>query len=192
MAYVAALAGSATLVTRIANLLAADRRASNVRKQYLLPVILGVLLLLGLVVALVVLPAINRRTYLAGLNAEIHRLEPQAQRAQSLERRIASDRAKITVLDDFKRRPQADLEILNELTRILPPQVWTNNLEIYTDNVILSGEADQAAPLLKLLDSSPLFQNSDFVLSVTRNNAAQAEQFRIKTMRRGRAGRTTP
>ena len=59
--------------------------------------------------------------------------------------------------------------MLNELTRILPPQVWTNSIEIYPDNVVLAGEADQAAPLLKLLDSSPLFQNSDFALSVTRN-----------------------
>jgi hypothetical protein len=56
--------------------------------------------------------------------------------------------------------------------------------------VVLAGEADQAAPLLKLLDSSPLFQNSEFALAVTHN--AQNEQFRIKTLRRGRTGRTTP
>ena len=55
---------------------------------------------------------------------------------------------------------------------------------------MISGEADQAAPLLKLLDSSPLFQNSEFALSVSRN--AQTEQFRIRTLRRNRVGRTTP
>jgi len=161
-----------------------------VRKQLWLPAALGALVLLSLLLGFVVLPAIEQRRYLAGLNAEMKRLEPAALRAQSLDRRIASDRAKIAALDDFRRRPQADLDVLNELTRLLPPQVWTNSIEIYPDSVVIAGEADQAAPLLKVLDSSPLFQNSEFALSVTHN--AQTEQFRIKTMRRNRTGRTTP
>lgn len=190
IAYAAALAASAPLVTRFANLLPPERRASNVRKQLWLPAALGALVLLSLLLGFVVLPAIEQRRYLAGLNAEMKRLEPAALRAQSLDRRIASDRAKIAALDDFRRRPQADLDVLNELTRLLPPQVWTNSIEIYPDSVVIAGEADQAAPLLKVLDSSPLFQNSEFALSVTHN--AQTEQFRIKTMRRNRTGRTTP
>ena len=190
LAYAAALAGSAPLVARFANLLPPERRASNVRKQLWLPAALGILVLLSLFLGLVVLPALEQRRYLAGLNAEMKRLEPAALRAQSLDRRIAADRARIAALDDFRRRPQADLDVLNELTRLLPPQVWTNSIEIYPDSVVIAGEADQAAPLLKLLDSSPLFQNSEFALSVTHN--AQTEQFRIKTMRRNRTGRTTP
>jgi hypothetical protein len=73
---------------------------------------------------------------------------------------------------------------------LLPPPVWTTSVEIYPDSVVIAGEAEQAAPLLKAIDASPLFEKSEFALSVTRS--AQAEQFRIKTMRRGRAGRTTP
>ena len=95
-------------------------------------------------------------------------------------------------LMSFRRRTQADLDVLNELTRILPPKTWTNSIEIYPDNVVIAGETEQAGPLLKLLDSSPLFQNSEFALSVTRNANGQMEQFRIKTIRRNRAGRTTP
>ncbi|MGD1072340.1 MAG: PilN domain-containing protein [Bryobacteraceae bacterium] len=190
LAYAAALAGSAPLTTRFANLLPHERRASNVRKRLWLPAALGTLVLLSLILGFVVLPAIEQRRYLAGLNAEMKRLEPAALRAQSLDRKIAADRAKTAALDDFRRRPQADLDVLNELTRLLPAQVWANSIEIYPDSVVIAGEADQAAPLLKLLDSSPLFQNSEFALSVT--HSAQAEQFRIKTMRRNRSGRTTP
>jgi Tfp pilus assembly protein PilN len=192
LAYAAAVAASAPFSTRYANLLPPERRASNARKQFFLPVVLATLLGIGAVAAFLILPAIERRNYLAGLNSDVRRLEPAAQRAQALQRRIDSDRSRIASLDDFRRRPQADLDVLNELTRILPTQVWTNTIEIYTDNVVLSGEADQAAPLLKLLDSSPLFQNSDFALSVSRTGSSQTEQFRIKTMRRSRAGRTTP
>ncbi len=190
LAWAAALAASAPFTTNLANFIPKDRRASNARRQYLATLVLAGLLVTGLLVAFVAFPAIERSNYLSALNGEIHRLDPAARHAQELEQKTAAIKARITMLDDVHRRPQADLEILAELTRILPAQVWTNSLEIFPDSVVIAGEADQAAPLLKLLDSSPLFQNSEFALSVTRNTTV--EQFRIKTMRRNRTGRITP
>jgi Tfp pilus assembly protein PilN len=192
MAYAAALSGSAPLVAKIVNFLPRERRASSARRQYLLPAILAALTLIGALAAFLIVPAIEQRRYLDALNNEIRRLDPAATRAQALEHRITAGRARIGSLDEFRRRTQADLDVLNELTRILPPKTWTNSIEIYPDNVVISGETEQAGPLLKLLDSSPLFQNSEFALSVTRTTTGQTEQFRIKTIRRNRAGRTTP
>ena len=192
LAYAAALDASAPLVARLANLLPKERRASSARKQYLLPALLLAILAIAALAAFVVIPAIQQYRYLNSLNAEMRRLEPAATRAQLLEKQINTARQHIAALDDFRHRDQADLDVLNELTRVLPPPTWTNSIEIYPDSVVIAGETDQAAPLLKVLDSSPLFQNSEFALSVTRNGNGQTEQFRIKTMRRGRLGRTTP
>ncbi len=190
VAYAAAIAGSAPRVANFANLLPPERRASHDRVQYVVPAILGILLALASLAVFVMFPALEQGRYRADLDREARQMEPAAARAQALERKIKEDGNKIVMLDEIRRRPQADLEILNELTRLLPPPVWTTAIEIYPDSVVISGEADQAAPLLKVLDSSPLFQNSEFALSLTRG--AQTEQFRIKTMRRGRVGRTTP
>jgi len=192
LAYTAALAGSAPLVAKIANFLPRERRASSARRKYILPAILTVLLAIGALAVFVVIPAIEQRKYLADLNSEIHRLEPPAARAQALEKRIVADRVRIGFLDELRHRDQADLDVLNELTRLLAPPTWTNSIEINPDSVVISGETDHAPPLLKLLDSSPLFQNSEFALSVTRNGNGQTETFRIKTMRRNRVGRTMP
>jgi Tfp pilus assembly protein PilN len=190
LAWAAALGAAAPFTTRLANFLPKERRASNARRQYLVTAILAGLLAVALLGVFVIYPALERRNYLAALNSEIRKLEPAAKQAQSLEQATNALRARINTLDDIRRRPQADLDILAELTKLLPPQVWTSSIEIFPDSVVIAGEADQAAPLLKLLDSSPLFQNSEFALSVTRNS--QLEQFRIKTMRRNRTGRTTP
>jgi Tfp pilus assembly protein PilN len=190
LAYTAGIAGAAQRVARFANLLPPERRASHNRLQYLGPVILVCVLAIALLGVFVVFPAIAQKRYRDDLDNAARKLEPAALRAQALERRTNSAHDKIALLDEFRRRPQADLDVLNELTRLLPPPVWTNSVEIYPDSVVISGEAEQAAPLLKILDSSPLFQNSEFSLSVTRT--AQTEQFRIKTMRRGRTGRNTP
>lgn len=190
LAYAAAIAGSAPHVARFANLLPPDRRASHDRVQYLLPVTLGVLVTLALLAMFVIFPAVEQKRFRRDLDRATRELEPAALRAQALERKIRENGSRIQQLDGFRRRSQADLDVLNELTRLLPPPVWTTAIEIYPDTVVISGEADQAAPLLKVLDSSPLFQNSEFALAFTRSG--QTEQFRIKTTRRGRAGRTTP
>lgn len=188
--FVSPLAWAAALARRFANLLPPERRASHDRVQYLLPAVLAFLLLASLLTVFIFLPAIQQRRYRQDLDRAARSLQPSVLRVQNLERSIQSDRDKIAALDEFRRRPQADLDVLNELTRLLPPSAWTSAIEIYPDSVVISGEANQAAPLLKVLDSSPLFQNSEFVSSVTRN--AETEQFRIKTMRRGRIGRTSP
>ena len=190
IAYAAALAASAPLLGNFANLLPAERRASHSRTRYLIPIALAALLVLAMIAVFVIFPILNERRYVADLTAEQRRLTPAALRVQTIEKTLAADRARIAALDDFRQRPQADLDVLNELVRLLPEQVWTNSIEISPDSVVIAGEADQAAPLPKLLNSSALFEKSEFVMPFTHNG--QADLFRIKAMRRGRAGRTTP
>ena len=177
--------------TRLANFIPASRRASHSRIQYAIPVVLVVLLILATIGVLVVLPAIERSRTVAALTAEVRQLEPQANRAQSLERAIATARSRTAALADFRSRTQADLDVLEELSRILPSNAWTSQVEVFPDTVTIAGEAAEAGPLLRLLDSSPLFQNSEFSISVVRT-AQQTEQFRIRTQRRRRAERATP
>jgi general secretion pathway protein L len=188
VAVAAALAASAPFFAQPANLLPKDRRATRSRVGWFAVATAAALLVVAALVVWGVLPAMERRRYMRDLGRQSQALERPALRAQTLERQIASARARIAAIDDLRRRPQADLDVLNELTRLLPAQAWTNTVEIYPDSVVISGEADQAASLVKVLDSSPLFQNSEFTLTHT----GQTEQFRIRTLRRGRIGRTTP
>ena len=73
------------------------------------------------------------------------------------------------------------MDVLAEMTRILPPPAWLNLLEITRTQVTLAGETPQAAPLLQAIDASPLFQGSEFVIPPSRVNNAEA--FRIRTTR---------
>ena len=190
IAFAAALAASAPLLGNFANLLPAERRASHSRTRYLIPIALAALLVLGILAVFVIFPLIDERRYVAELTAEQRRIAPAALRVQTIDRTVAADRARIASLDDFRRRPQADLDVLNELVRLLPEKVWTSSIEVFPDSIVIAGEADQAAPLLKLLNSSTLFEKSEFVMPVTHNG--EVDLFRIKSMRVGRAGRATP
>jgi hypothetical protein len=67
------------------------------------------------------------------------------------------------------------------MTKILPPPIWLNSLEINRAQVTVAGETDQAAPLLKQIDASPFFEQSQFSMQPMRT--ATGEMFRIRTNR---------
>jgi Tfp pilus assembly protein PilN len=139
----------------------------------------AVLLLAG---ALVAFPAFENRRFERSLQAQIAAVMPRADRAGQIDKEIAADGRRMQLLDDFRRRPKADMDVLAELTRILPPPTWLTSMEISPAQVIVDGETDQAAPLLKVVDTSPLFESSEFQMGpVPKPGGAM---FRIKTNRK--------
>jgi Tfp pilus assembly protein PilN len=179
--YAAAIAAACPWLVRTANFLPPERRAGQSRIWLIPTAVLGFLLLLCTIAWFAIGPY-RERDYLNTLRQEIAKAEPGARRAATVDKQVEHTRAQIQLLDQFRGRSQADFEVLNELTRILPPPTWASLVEIYPDYVIIAGQAEQAAPLLKVIDSSPLFQNSEFTNSVSRTG--KDELFRIKTYRR--------
>jgi Tfp pilus assembly protein PilN len=181
LAWAAALAGAARWMARPVNLLPPERR-ETVSRGRLIPTFVLAACVIAVVIALALQKEFAERQYLKELNRQIAQLQPRATRLKSVEGRIAQAKARIELLDRYRARTKDDIDIINELTRLLPPPVWINLLEIHPDNVVIAGEADQAAPLLKVIDSSPLFRNSEFGGAFGRNG--DRENFRIKTLRR--------
>ena len=116
--------------------------------------------------------------------AQIVKVEPRAKRAGALDRELIRTQNRARQLDEFRARTKQDLEALSVLTTLLVPPVWTSMIDLTPDGATITGEAEQAAPLLKTLDGSPFFQGSAFVGSIAK--AAGAEQFQIRTGRRPR------
>ena len=178
--YAAALAGACPWLTPTANLLPPERRAGSPRAVFI-PTAVCAALLLMVLGASVAWSGFEQHQYMKKLEGEIAQLEPLARRAAILDHQIDRARARARILDDFRARTRSDLDGINELTRLLPPPVWTNLVELTGDSAVVNGEAEQAAPLLKMLDASPLFHNSEFS-GITK--MANAEIFRLRTQRK--------
>ncbi len=177
--YATALAGACPRLAPAANLLPPEQRRSSSRAIYIPTAVLAVLVA-GAIVAMVVYSHIADQRYLAKIQAEIAQLEPQARRAAALDRQIDQVRARSRLLDQFRGQTRADMDALSELTKLLSPPAWSNSIDIARDQVRISGEAPQAAPLLRLLDASPLFENSEF-LGIGKGNGT--ETFQLRTNR---------
>ncbi|HOK47990.1 MAG TPA: hypothetical protein PLA43_03695 [Bryobacteraceae bacterium] len=179
-AYAAALAGACPLLALPLNLLPPQYRSSTSRAMYV-PTAILVLLLAAALVALASITPIEDRKYLKALESEIARLEPLARKAGELDKEIEQVRTRAKLLDDYRRRAKADLDALAELNKLIPPPGWLTGLEMTRDAVVLNGQAEQAAPLLKAIDGSPLFQGSEFTVPITRSGTN--EVFRIRAVR---------
>ena len=123
----------------------------------------------------------SEKQYLKQINAEIARLEPLHKRADALDRETERARARAQLLDQFRKQTRMDLDALNELTHLLEPPAWSNNIDLARDSVRISGEAPQTAPLLKILDASPFFEKTEIQMSAPQ---ASGETFQIRTNRR--------
>jgi len=178
--YAAALTSACPRLSLPLNLLPVEQRESSSRAMWIPSAALGAIVLM-LAGALAALPGFEDRRYARSLQAQIKAIEPKAGRAAAIDKEVATARRRALLLDEFRRRAKSDMDVLGEMTRILPPTAWLNTLDVTRNQVMLAGETDQAAPLLKLIDASPFFESSEFVMPPIR--IATGETFRIRTNR---------
>ena len=179
--YAAALAGACPWLALPVNLLPDERRHASSRAMFIPTIALLTLVLLG-AGALWAHSAYESQHYLGELQAQIRHLEPLAAQAGKVDREIAVARNRTEMLDRFRARPKEDLDALNDLTRLLAPPAWLQGLDLTRKDATMTGNIDQAAGLLKLLDGSPRFQDSQFTAPLQR--VGNSEVFRIHTLRR--------
>jgi Tfp pilus assembly protein PilN len=182
LAYATALAGACPLRPLAVNLLPAEQRQASSRLRYVPTLTLTALVLLMMGAALAY-PKYADRHYRDLLRQEIQKLDLQVGRTADLDRQIANARNRSQTLDSFRRHTREDMDALDELTHMLAPPAWLNSLQLTRDSVTISGEAEQAAALIKLLDSSHQFRASAFALPLQRS--AGGELFSIRSARKG-------
>ena len=81
-----------------------------------------------------------------------------ATRADDLDREIQQARERTQLLDQFRSLTQQDLDVLNELTRLVEPPAWVTSTTLSRDAVVIAGEAPLAGRLI----------NSGFVAAVSK------------------------
>lgn len=182
--YATALAGACPRFAPSANVLPPEHRRLSSRAMLIPSLVLAAVVLL-LAGGLWYYSGYADRKYLAGLNAQIAKIQPRAERAAALDREFDHLRARVRLLDQYRDQTRNDLDALNELTRLLAPPIWTNNVDLKRDVVRFNGEGPQAAPLVKIFDSSAFFENT-LVDATSAAPGGAGELFQIHASRRKR------
>jgi Tfp pilus assembly protein PilN len=180
MPYAAALAGAFPRLAPAANLLPPEDRRYGSRVMWVPTAVLAVALIVILGGA-AIWWRVSQRRYLDSLHAQIAALAPRQQRAAFLARESTHALARAQFLDQYRTQTRRDLDLLNELTRLIESPAWTRSINIDRDTVRLSGETPQATALWKILDSSRVFRKSN--LDSNQPSGAGGENFSISATR---------
>ena len=182
LAYAAAVASALPRKAGRLNLLPPEQRRENSKLVYIPTAVLAAIAVaLGL--ANLFYGQIEERRYQSILQDEVKKLAPASKQADTLDQSALNARKRVQLIDQYKRQSQADLDALNELTRIVAPPAWVATLEMNRTTVTIAGESDQSSGLLKTIDQSPLFMNSDFTMPLGRTADGRTEMFRVRTTR---------
>jgi len=180
--YATALAGACPRFAPSANVLPPEHRRFSSRTAWIPTLVLAAVVLLA-AVGVAVYSSYADRRYLRKLEAEIAQFEPPAQHVATVDRQTSDMLARTRLLDQFRQQTRRDLDALNELTRLVEPPAWVSSTNLTRDVARITGEAPQAAVLLKILDSSPLFEGST-PDQIQRSQTGTGEMFQIHMNRR--------
>jgi general secretion pathway protein L len=129
---------------------------------------------------------------LATVNAEIKKRKPAVEAVEKLQKQKEDLGKEIFELQKIKLEETSKVEILREVTQILPNTVWIWNFKYNGKEIEIHGFADSASDLIPLLDKSPLFEKVEFLAPVTKEKVMrpdgekEKERFRIKVKIEGR------
>jgi general secretion pathway protein L len=160
------------------NLLPVENRQRKAVTPQLVNLALGALAVL-LLVSAVSLPLLNKRHRIQALEPLLETASAKAEEAHRLRKEVDQLTANSRFLTDKKQSSLPVLEVMDELTRILPDDTWITRLDIKGSELQIQGQSSSAAALIPLIESSSILQNPRFRSPVTQVPRSDAERFHL-------------
>lgn len=132
-----------------------------------------------------------RRIEQGHLEAEINRISGEVAHIDQMQAEIEALRRRIDYLRPGGSMPLPALDVLNELTGLIPDTAWLRELDMNGEAVKIDGYGDNVSELISLIDASPRFTEVRFLSAITRGRDGK-EKFRIGFRLAHPPGRQTP
>jgi general secretion pathway protein L len=172
------VAGTEAAPAVSANLLPEDQRRARRRISDLA---LGgsMVLALSLAIVAVAIPLIQATSAERALSRRVDEAKRQAEASLQLQKEIDAEALDSSFLIVRRHQTPTVSELLDALTRLVPDDTWLTDLKVTASSVQLTGYANSATTLLRLLDTTAGFSEAAFGSSVTQDPKLNREQFFI-------------
>ncbi len=125
-------------------------------------------------------PAKIEEKRLLEIDRQITLRKEEVRKVEALKKEMESLDKEIATINDFKGNRQMALNILKELTTILPKNAWLSRVRVTQTTIELEGYASSATGLLPKLEASPFFKKAEFASPTFRDTRMNADRFNIK------------
>jgi Tfp pilus assembly protein PilN len=149
------------------NLIPAEMRKKVSRFGNYLAVVLAVASV-GLAGAWGIRPFLEQRKELNRVLLQAKAKKPEVEAIEALQKKKDLLGKEVREFDAMRVDEVSKLNILKELSEILPPTAWLWNIKVKGKEVELSGFADSASDLIGILDKSSVFEKVKFGSPVTK------------------------
>jgi len=161
------------------NLLPEVKRERSMSQREVVPVAITVCAALLAVIALAY-PVAHKWLRLQDLDAEIGRLTPAALAAQETQSEIAAALRQGGFFAEKWASMPTKIQLLHEVTRVVPDDTWLSQVQIKGDTVLIQGESEGASSLIGLMEASEFFRDVSFSSTVTKNPRTSNDRFVIQ------------
>ncbi len=123
------------------------------------------------------------------LRAEVASLRGEAEAVVDLQRQLEDALLAANFLAERRRRQPVIIQVLDEVSRILPDDIWLQQVRVNGNELHMLGLADGSQRLIELVNDSPLLDNAEFRGAINVDPSTGQERFNaMATIVRGRAG----
>lgn len=152
----------------------------RVRRRWLHWLQIGLsVVILALLVALAVVPILIQRDEVEALEEQVRKATRLAKEVETLRQEVETLEHQTQFLQEKKRTEPVAVDMLEELSRVIPNSTWLNGLQYKDRRIVIQGQSPSASSLIELIEASRHFKNTSFVSPVTKDTASGLERFQI-------------
>ncbi|MBI5634042.1 MAG: PilN domain-containing protein [Nitrospirae bacterium] len=147
------------------------------------PMALTVLLLIfmaSLWIFYLIAPLRTGEIRLQQISGQIGQKKEEVKKVEDLKKEAESLSTELALINNFKHDRIMTLDIMKELTTILPKSAWLTRIKITATSVDIEGYAGTATELLPKLEASKYFGKVEFASSTMRDTRMNADRFNIR------------
>lgn len=114
------------------------------------------------------------------LDRYIQRLKPDVRKIEALKNEVEMIENDIKAINHFKTQNDLTMNIIKDMTTILPPKTWLTRLKITDKTAEIDGYSASATEIILKLENSKYFQKAEFSSPTFRDPRLNTERFVIK------------
>lgn len=158
------------------NLLPEDERPRYVHRRARINLILGAAVL-GVLALVMAQSLYLRGNTLETLEAEAAAARTEARAVLDMRQRLEDALMAANFLAERRRQQPVAIQVLAEVTRVLPADFWLDQFRINGTELNIQGQADDAQRLIGLLNESELIEEAEFRGRVSADRQTGKERF---------------
>jgi Tfp pilus assembly protein PilN len=155
----------------------------GIREREKTPVVLSLILIIALIftwIFYMAYPIKLEGKRLESISEQINLKRDEAREVEALKKEIDTIASEIATLENFKEELPMRIDIVKELTNIIPDGSYLTKLRITKETVEIEGNSGSAIELLPKLDASGYFAKVEFTSPTIRDANKNTDRFRIK------------